>query len=188
MRDRWRRRAGALLCAPLSACGGAGGSGGTAPTGSASPTAAPGGGGGAVLAGCPLFPADNPWNRDVSGDPVDARSDAYIGSIGPGRFLHPDFGSDPTFGIPWTMVPGTQPRVPMSFDFDDESDPGPYPFPANAPVEAGGDRHVLVVDRDACRLYETFDSTFVGPGWHAGSGAVFDLRSNALRRDGWTSA
>jgi hypothetical protein len=143
---------------------------------------------GAVLLGCPVFPADNPWNRDVSGDPVDARSDAYIASIGSGRFLHPDFGSDPSFGIPWTSVPGTQARVPMSFDFADESDPGPYPFPPNAPVEAGGDAHVLVLDRDACRLYETFDSTFDGPGWHAGSGAVFDLRSNALRHDGWTSA
>lgn len=124
----------------------------------------------------------------MSGDPVDSRSDAYIASIGSARFLHPDFGSDPSFGIPWTSVPGTQARVPMSFDFDDESDPGPYPFPANAPVEAGGDRHVLVLDRDACHLYETFDSHFEGPGWHAGSGAVFDLRSNALRHDGFTSA
>jgi hypothetical protein len=76
----------------------------------------------------------------------------------------------------------------MAFDYDDESDPGPYPIPADAPVEAGGDRHVLVIDREACRLYETFDSHYVGPGWRCGSGAVFDLRSNALRPDGWTSA
>jgi hypothetical protein len=76
----------------------------------------------------------------------------------------------------------------MSFDYDDESDPGPYPFPPSAPVEAGGDRHVLVLDRDACQLYETFDSRYLGPGWHCGSGAKFDLRSNALRTDGWTSA
>lgn len=95
---------------------------------------------------------------------------------------------DPTYGIPWTTVPGTQPRVPMVFDYDDESDPGPYPFPPDAPVEAGGDRHVIVVDRDACRLYETYDSHHVGPGWRCDSGAVFDLRSNALRPDGWTSA
>ena len=135
-----------------------------------------------------FFPADNEWNRDVSGDPVDPASDAYIASIGAGRFLHPDFGSDPTYGIPWTTVPAGQPLVPMSFDFDDESDPGPYPFPANAPVEAGGDRHVLVVQQGSCRLYETFDSTYVGPGWSCGSGALFDLRSNALRHDGWTSA
>jgi hypothetical protein len=136
-----------------------------------------------------VFPADNPWNRDVSRDPVDPRSDATIAAMnGATRFLHPDFGSDPTYGIPWTTVPGSQPRVPMSFLYDDESDPGPYPLPPDAPVEAGGDRHVLVLDRDACRLYETFDSQRVGPGWQCGSGAVFDLRSNALRPEGWTSA
>jgi hypothetical protein len=136
-----------------------------------------------------VFPADNPWNRDVSRDPVDPRSDAIIAAMNGGtRFLHPDFGSDPTYGIPWTTVPGSQPRVPMAFLYDDESDAGPYPFPPDAPVEAGGDRHVLVLDRDACRLYETFDSRRAGPGWQCGSGAVFDLRSNALRPDGWTSA
>jgi hypothetical protein len=140
------------------------------------------------VAGCPVFPADNSWNRDVSGDPVDPGSDAYVASIGAGRFLHPDFGSDPTYGIPWITVPGSQPRVPVSFYYADESDPGPYPIPPDAPVEAGGDRHVIVVDRDACRLYETFDSLYVGPGWSCGSGAVFDLRSNRLRPDGWTSA
>ena len=141
-----------------------------------------------TIAGCAVFPADNPWNRDVSGDPVDGRSDAYIARIGASTFLHPDFGRDPTYGIPWTSVPAAQPRVPMSFEYDDESDPGPYPFPPDAPVEAGGDRHVLVVERETCRLYETFDSRYIGPGWRAGSGAVFDLRSNALRPDGWTSA
>jgi hypothetical protein len=170
----------------LAACGGSGDNGGNgSPTGSSGPPAS-----GTLpnLAGCDVFPADNPWNRDVSQDPVDPSSDAYIASIGASRFLHPDFGSDPSYGIPWTAVPGSQPRVPMSFDYSDESDPGPYPFPRDAPIEAGGDRHVLVVDRDACRLYETFDSHYVGPGWHCGSGAVFDLRSNALRPDGWTSA
>jgi len=142
-----------------------------------------------VLLGCPVFPADNPWNRDVSADPVDPRSDAYIASMNGGsRFLHPDFGSNPDYGIPWTSVPGTQPRVPMSFVYADESDPGPYPFPPDAPIEAGGDRHVLVLDRDACKLYETFDSHYQGSGWRCGSGAVFDLRSNALRPDTWTSA
>jgi hypothetical protein len=120
---------------------------------------------------------------------VDPRSDAYIAAMNGGtRFLHPDFGSDPTYGIPWTTVPGSQPRVPMSFLYADESDPGPYPFPLDAPVEAGGDRHVLVLDRDACRLYETFDSERVGMGWRCGSGAIFDLGRNALRPDGWTSA
>jgi hypothetical protein len=76
----------------------------------------------------------------------------------------------------------------MTFDYADESDPGPYPIPPDAPIEAGGDRHVLVLDHDACRLYETFDSRYVGPGWRCGSGAVFDLHSNALRPAGWTSA
>jgi len=107
---------------------------------------------------------------------------------GPTKFLHPDFGSAPDYGIPWTVVPGTQALVPMSFDYAEESDPGPYPFPRDVPVEAGGDAHVIVIDRDHCKLYETFDSHFEGPGWHCGSGAVFDLRSNALRPDGWTSA
>jgi hypothetical protein len=135
-----------------------------------------------------MFPADNPWNRDVSRESVDPRSDAYIASMGLSRFLHADFGSDPSYGIPWTTVPSTQARVPMSFDYADESDPGPYPFPPDAPVEAGSDRHVLVVDRDECRLYETWSSQRQGAGWHCGSGAIFDLRSNALRPDGWTSA
>jgi hypothetical protein len=167
----------------LTACGGGPS---TQPDGNPAPP--PAGEGGARIAGCAVFPADNPWNRDVSRDPVDPRSDAYIASMGAGRTLHADFGSDPGFGIPWTTVPGSQARVPMSFLYADESDPGPYPFPPDAPVEAGGDRHVLVLDRDNCRLFETWDSRYVGPGWRAGSGAVFDLRSNALRPDGWTSA
>jgi hypothetical protein len=175
-----------LLAATLGSCGGDGTveEPSTIPV-PASPTT---GATSPVLMGCPVFPADNAWNRDVSGDPVDPLSDVYIASMGAGTFLHADFGRNPEYGIPWTSVPGTQPRVPMAFEYDDESDPGPYPFPPNAPIEAGGDRHVLVLDRDACRLYETFDSRYVGPGWRCGSGAVFDLRSNALRPDGWTSA
>ena len=173
------------LCLMLPACGSESSSG---PSGD--PSAPPTGntGGVATIAGCAVFPADNPWNRDVSRDPVDPLSDAYIASIGAARFLHPDFGSDPSYGIPWITVPGNQARVPIAFDYDDESDPGPYPIPRDAPIEAGGDRHILVLDRDACRLYETFDSRYVGPGWRAGSGAIFDLRSNALRPLGWTSA
>jgi hypothetical protein len=182
-------RAALIACTLLfsGACGGSGDGSGTAP--SSGPSAGPGSSGVPSIQGCAVFPADNPWNRDVSRDPVDPRSDAYIAAMnGATRSLHPDFGSDPTYGIPWTTVPGSQPRVPMSFLYADESDPGPYPFPPDAPVEAGGDRHVLVLNRDACRLYETFDSRHVGPGWQCGSGAVFDLRSNALRPDGWTSA
>ena len=166
-----------------TACGGAG----TGPT--PEPSGPAGSSGSPTIHGCAVFPADNPWNRDVSGDPVDPRSAATIAAMSGGSaFLHPDFGSDPTYGIPWTTVPGSQPLVPISFVYDDESDPGPYPFPPDAPVEAGGDRHVLGLDRDRCRLYETFDSHYIGPGWSCGSGAVFDLGSNALRPDGWTSA
>jgi hypothetical protein len=188
MSGRWCRLAAVLGGVLISACGSGGDGSPATSTDPVAPASTTGSARLPTVAGCQVFPADNPWNRDVSGDPVDPRSDAYIASIGASTFLHPDFGADPTYGIPWTSVPGTQPRVPMSFEFDDESDPGPYPFPPDAPVEAGGDRHVLVVDRDACRLYETFDSGYVGPGWRCGSGAVFDLRSNALRPDGWTSA
>jgi hypothetical protein len=173
----------ALLAAGLAGCG----SGASGPEDPGTPGPAPAGGG-PTVAGCPVFPADNAWNRDVSRDPVDPDSDRYIDSIGRDRFLHPDFGSDPSFGIPWITVPGNQPKVPMVFDHADESDPGPYPFPPTAPVEAGGDRHVIVIDRDACLLYETFDSRYQGPGWRCGSGARFDLRSDRLRPDGWTSA
>jgi len=174
-------------CGALLACGG-GGDGTTAPE-----TPASAGGAvtstGPVLMGCPVFPADNAWNRDVSADAVDPRSDAYIASIGGDRFLHPDFGSDPSYGIPWTSVPGTQPRVPMSFDFDGGARRERVGTGIALVVEVGGDRHVLVLDRDACQLYETFDSEFLGSaGWRCGSGAKFDLRSNALRPDGFTSA
>ena len=145
------------------------------------------------IAGCPLFPDDNPWAADISGYAVHPRSAAYMAAIqdsGGNQFLHADFGENPDYGIPYVIVPAGQPGVPVSFDYADESDPGPYPIPADAPVEAGSDRHVLVVQRGACRLYELFDAQrdAATGGWHAGSGAVFDLRSNALRPDGWTSA
>ena len=181
---RWP--AAIVLTAALAGCGVAPAGPSATPGPTASPS--PGTGGSPMIAGCPVFPADNPWNRDVSQDPVDPRSDAYIASIGADRTLHADFGSDPAYGIPWITVPASQPRVPMTFDYADESDPGPYPFPRDAPVEAGSDHHVLVLERERCQLYETFDSRYVGPGWHAGSGALFDLRSNRLRPEGWTSA
>ncbi|HEX2909081.1 MAG TPA: hypothetical protein VHO69_19565 [Phototrophicaceae bacterium] len=146
------------------------------------------------ISGCPIFPADNAWNTDISGAEVDDNSGIYITNIntnGGGTLVHPDFGSDPTYGIPWMTVPGTQPKVPVTFDYDDESDPGPYPFPPNALVEGGSDSHVIVLDRDNCILYETFASTYIGgaqQAWTAGSGASFSLNSNAQRPDGWTSA
>jgi hypothetical protein len=143
-----------------------------------------------LIDGCQVFPDDNPWNTDISDAPVHPLSDTYVNNINAngGDFVHPDFGEDPSYGIPWTTVDDTQPLVPMTFEYADESDPGPYPIPADAPVEGGGDRHVLVVEKTNCILYEMFASEYTGSGWTAGSGAVFDLNSNELRPDGWTSA
>jgi hypothetical protein len=147
------------------------------------------------IGGCAVFPASNAWNRDVSRDPVDPRSDAYVNSISSGgaRFLHADFGGNGAYGIPITVASKTQPRVPIRFDeYGDESDRGPYPVPPSARVEGGnasdGDRHVLVVQRSKCKLYELYHARRSGRGWVAGAGAVFDLRSNRQRPAGWTSA
>jgi hypothetical protein len=146
--------------------------------------------------GCPLFPADNVWHADVSRLPVHPRSGAYLAAMGAGAGIHADFGSGTweggPIGIPYTVVPAGQARVPVRFGYAGESDPGPYPIPPDAPVEGGpdaqGDRHVLVVQAGTCRLYELFDAHREGGGWRAGSGAVWDLRSNRLRPAGWTSA
>lgn len=144
------------------------------------------------LGSCPVFPGDNPWNTDVSTLPVDDHSDEYLSGIaglGGNQFLHADFGGAGTYGIPYVTVAGTEPAVPVTFtDYGDESNPGPYPIPLSAPVEGGSDRHALAVDRDHCMLYELFAATPRSNHWEAASGAVFDLRSNALRPDGWTSA
>jgi hypothetical protein len=150
---------------------------------------------GASLGGRRPFPDDDPWNQDISGLPVDPNSDALIASIGADRNLHPDFGSNwrgHSFGIPYVMVPGTQPKVPVLFEFAEESDPGPYPIPPDAPIEGGrkgkGDRHVLIVDWDNWKLYELFSAYPVEDRWRAGSGAIFDLATNTVRPAGWTSA
>src|SRR2546429_3379475 len=145
-----------------------------------------------------MTPADSFWHADVSALPVLPQSATWVSSIGATAGLKADFGSGlwngGPIGIPYTTVPGTQPRVPVSFTYADESDPGPYPIPPDAPIEGGpsasGDRHVLVVDVDNWKLYELFDAHPVsgGASWTAGSGAIFDLTSNALRPDGWTSA
>ncbi len=150
---------------------------------------------------CPLFPPDNIWNRDISSMPVHANSAAWIASIGLTTGLHPDFGKGPynnrILGIPYTVISATQPMVLMDFTYFDESDPGPYPVPYNVPVEGGtakaskgkGDSHVLLVQEGTCDLYEVFASKRNRDGsWHGGSGAVFDLSSNDLRPDTWTSA
>jgi hypothetical protein len=142
--------------------------------------------------GCPILPAGNALNRDVSRAQVDPRSAGYIASIGPSLHLHADFGTNPGYGIPYVVVGAHQPRVPIKFsEYGAESEPGPYPVPPNAPVEgagAEGDRHVLVLQTHACKLYELYSARRLGSGWEAGSGAVFNLRSNALRPEGWTSA
>ena len=149
------------------------------------------------VAGCAVFPANNIWNAPVDKLPVDANSDHYVATIGATRPAHPDFGSGlwngGPIGIPFIDVPGTQPKVAVTFDYDSESDHGGYPVPPDAPIEggaaSGGDRHVLVVDRDHCVLYELFAAYPQSDGsWHAGSGAIFDLKSNALRPATWTSA
>ncbi|MCM3873399.1 MAG: hypothetical protein ND895_22180, partial [Pyrinomonadaceae bacterium] len=155
-------------------------------------------GSGASLHGKLVLPADNPWNQDISALPVDSNSDNLIASIGVNTTLHPDFGTvfnGAPNGIPYVVVAGTQPLVPINFTaYGNQSDPGPYPVPTNAPIEGGsgstGDRHVIVIDRDNWKLYEMFSSLPVngGASWNAASGAVFDLNSNALRPAGWTSA
>jgi len=151
----------------------------------------------APIGGCSRYPADNIWNYDISRLPVDANSANYIASIGLSGHVHPDFGAGlyngSPIGFPYVVVPGSQPYVPVSFDYAGESDPGPYPIPANAPIEGGaqssGDRHVLVVDSGTCKLYEMYASYPQQNGsWHAGSGAVWSLNSDALRPATWTSA
>jgi hypothetical protein len=150
-----------------------------------------------TIAGCPALPANNIWNARVDQLPVHPRSADYIASIGLNTGLKADFGAGVwnggPIGIPYTPVPATQPKVAVTFDYADESDPGPYPIPPNPPIEGGpnstGDRHVLVVDQGNCVLYELFSAYPNGDGtWHAGSGAIFPLTSNALRPAGWTSA
>lgn len=149
------------------------------------------------IAGCDIFPADNIWNTPIDTAPIDANSAAYINTIGANRTLHPDFGSGlwngGPIGIPFITVRSSQPKVAVTFEYADESDPGPYPVPTTAPIEGGpnasGDRHVLLLEQDNCKLYELYSSHPQSDGsWEAGSGAIFDLKSHALRPDTWTSA
>jgi hypothetical protein len=147
---------------------------------------------------CKLFPATSHWNQRVDRLPVAKNSDALVRSIGVDGRLHADFGSGTyegrPIGIPFTTVSRRQRRVSVSFDYADESNRGRYPIPSDAPIEGGrqsdGDRHVLVVDRDRCKLYELYAAYPLegGKRWRAGSGAIWSLRSNRLRPAGWTSA
>ena len=138
------------------------------------------------------------WNQDISKAPRDPRSSAYIAYIDShgGDSLHPDFGSPRAYGFPYAVVGAGQRKLPIHYTaYGDESDSGPFPVPTGAPVEGGnrsdGDRHVLVVDRAACRLYELYRAFYVAkprPHWNADSGTAWDLRSAARRPEGWTSA
>ncbi len=172
--------------------------------------------GGALPGPLPLFPADNWWNVDISQAPVDPSSASYIAFIGSSRGLHPDFGGDSgdsppddlTYGMIYVVVPGSQPLETVELDYADESDtaapgrPPGYPIPSEArsgtrwiegglagdDPDAGGDRHMLLVDRDHRILFELYDLHYLGGHWSAGSGAIFPLDSNLRRPDGWTSA
>ena len=170
--------------------------------------------GGALPPPLPLFLPTNWWNADISQAPVDPQSDAFMTFVGRGRGVHPDFGGDsgdpsaPIYGMPYIVVSGSQPLVPVTFDYDDESDYGApgrpvgYPIPDQAKTEqrwiegglagndpnADGDRHMLIVDRDHRILFELYAARWNGSRWEAGSGAVFPLDSDSRRPDGWTSA
>ncbi|TMK59062.1 MAG: hypothetical protein E6G51_01580 [Actinobacteria bacterium] len=146
----------------------------------------------------PSLPTEAAWNQEISKAPRDPRSNAYIAYINShgGDDLHPDFGSPRPYGFPYSVVSADQQPLPINYTaYGDESDAGPFPVPAKAPVEGGdgsdGDRHVLVVDRSACRLYELYRAFYVAkprPHWNADSGTEWDLRSAARRPEGWTSA
>jgi hypothetical protein len=152
------------------------------------------------VAGCALFPANNPWNQRVDGLPAASDSATIVRSIGVDKTMHADFGSGlyngGPIGIPYITVPGSQAKSRVKFDYASESDKGPYPIPRNVPIEGGrgssGDRHALIVDRSKCKLYELYELYALYPvgssGWKAGSGAIWSLRANHLRPKTWTSA
>jgi hypothetical protein len=151
---------------------------------------------GPTVANCRVFPADNPWNLDVSGLPVHANSDAYIDSIGRETRLHPDFGTEwegAPIGIPYTVVDASRADVPITYTaYGDESDPGPMPIPPDVAIEGGpdsdGDRHTLVIDRDTCTLYELYRAFPTDSGFEAESGTVWDLGVNEHHPEGCTSS
>lgn len=146
---------------------------------------------GPTLGECPVFPPDNPWNVRVDDLPVHPDSDTFISSIGRNENLHPDFGPDyrgDEIGIVVNYVDGDTPMVEVDFRYPEESDPGPYPLSDDTKLEDDDDRHAIVVDRSACKLYELYNARNSGGSWSADSGAIFDLTSNDLRPLGWTSA
>jgi hypothetical protein len=145
---------------------------------------------------CPVFPADHIWNTRIDQLPVHPSSSTWVATIGANSPVHPDFGSGTwdggPIGIPFVTVPGTQTKYPATFTYQSESDPGPYAIPLNAPIEGGsassGDRHAIAVDTGNCILYELYDAFPQSSSWQAGSGAIFNLESDALRPATWTSA
>ena len=150
----------------------------------------------ATIGRCNVFPSNNVWNTPIDQLPVAANSGTLISTVGTGVRMHADFGAGlwngSPMGIPFVVVSGSQTKYPMTFDYADESDPGPYAIPLNAPIEGGsqstGDRHAIAIDGDNCILYELFSAYPQTASWQAGSGAIFDLNSNALRPSTWTSA
>lgn len=152
------------------------------PTPTPTPTPKPTSGG-----PCYTFPSSNVWNKRVDSLPVASNSTAMIDAIGRTAYLHPDYDAIGD-GIPFNVVGSSTPRYSVSFDYADESDPGPYPIPSSPRIEKGSDAHMLMVDTDACMLYELYAVSKSGSSWSAGSGAIWNMRSNALRPDGWTSA
>jgi hypothetical protein len=137
---------------------------------------------------CSVFPADNVWNMDIRKLPIHPKSGTWKHATHAGSTrLHPDFGP-PSYGIPFDVVPSSHPKVSIDFQYDDESDPGPYPFGGDVRIEGGSDRHAIMIDEGTCLLYELFAARRNGGNPRAGSGAIFDLGSNALRPAGWTSA
>jgi hypothetical protein len=186
-RPRPARRARVALVIAVAAIGAVAAAGGARPT--AAGVTAP------VLGGCPVFPANNPWNTDISGRARHPNSDRIVrtlNSIG-GRFLHADFGGEGAYGIPFVIVSPTATQWPVRYtDYGDESDAGPFPIPRRAPIEGGaasdGDRHVIAVQQGTCALFELYRAFPRSTRWDAASGATWDLRSNRLRPAGWTSA
>lgn len=157
----------------LAACGAAAG-----PAVAAPPT----------VAGCPVLPAANVWNARVDALPADPDSAAYMAAIGLDRTLHPDFSNRGRYGIPFQVVPPRTRGVRVRFTYAAESDRVLYPIPRRPRIERGGDRHLILINRATCRLFELFDARRTRRGWTAGSGAAFSLRAHPARPDGWTSA
>jgi hypothetical protein len=202
------RHALLVLAVAVAACGGAADSAGPGdPPGELPPGGDPPGPAPAgplpSIGGCQVFPADNAWNRDVSGDPVHPGSAALLAQMSPESALHLDLGvTEEYYGIPYALVPADQPLVPITFgtggaDYSDESDPGPMPIPLDVHIEGGsaanpdpssGDRHVLVLRQGDCRLFELYNTERTADGFRVSSSAVWDLTTNHTRPAGWTSA